>query len=78
MSSCDLSSGAAKLALAVKHLGIKWEQATDTWNDATAKQFHEEFLVPLTPEVKQMLDAIGRLAEILDRAERDVGDHTTL
>ncbi|MGA1618789.1 MAG: hypothetical protein EBS83_07815 [Planctomycetia bacterium] len=77
MSSCDLSSGAAKLALAVKHLGIKWDQATDTWNDATAKQFHEEFLVPLTPEVKQMLEAIGRLAEILDRAERDVGDHTT-
>jgi len=77
MSSCDLSSGAAKLALAVKHLGIKWEQATDTWNDATAKKFNEDFLVPLTPEVKQMLEAIGRLAEILDRAERDVGDHTT-
>lgn len=77
MSSCDLSSGAAKLALALKHLGIKWEQAADTWSDATAKQFHEEHLVPLTPEVKQTLEAIGRLAEILDRAERDVGDHTS-
>jgi hypothetical protein len=77
MSACDLSSGAAKLALSLKHLGIKWEQAGDTWNDSTAKQFHEDFLVPLTPEVKQTLEAIGRLAEVLDRAERDVGDQTT-
>lgn len=77
MNACDLSTGASKLALALKQLGIKWEQAGDTWNDATAKQFHEEFLVPLTPEVKQTLEAIGRLAEVLDRAERDVSDQAS-
>lgn len=75
MNSCDLSSGAAKLALALKQLGIKWEQAGETWNDSTAEKFHEEFLTPLTPDVKQTLEAIGRLAEVLDRAEREVGDH---
>ena len=74
MRSCDLSSGAAKLALALKQLGIKWEHARDTWDDATAREFHEENIMPLTPDVKQTLEAIGRLAEVLDRAERDVSD----
>jgi hypothetical protein len=77
MSACDLSSGAAKLALALKQLNIKWEQAAETWNDSTAKKFQEDFLVPLTPDVKQTLEAIGRLAEVLDRAERDVSDQAS-
>ena len=74
MKTCDLSSGAAKLALALKQLGIKWEVTTETWDDATARRFHEEFIVPLKPEVKQTLEAVGRLAEVLDRAGRDVSD----
>ena len=74
MRSCDLSSGAAKMALALKQLGIKWEHAQETWDDATARKFHEENIVPLLPEVKQTLEAVGRLAEVLDRAERDVSD----
>ena len=45
MKTCDLSSGAAKLALALKQLGIKWEVTTETWDDATARRFHEEFIV---------------------------------
>jgi hypothetical protein len=77
MNACDLSSGAAKLALALKQLGIKWEQAGETWDDSAAKGFHEEFLAPLTPDVKQTLEAIGRLAEVLDRADRDVSDHSS-
>jgi uncharacterized protein YukE len=70
----DLASGAAKLALALKHLGIKWDEASETWNDSAAKAFHKEFIEPLTPDVKQMLEAVGRLAEVLDRAGRDVSD----
>ncbi|NBP88236.1 MAG: hypothetical protein EBU59_06965 [Planctomycetia bacterium] len=74
MKSCDLSSGAAKMALALKQLGIKWEHARETWDDATSRRFHEENIAPLMPEVKQTLEAVGRLAEVLDRAERDVSD----
>ena len=74
MKVVDLSSGASKLALAFKHLGIKWDSATDTWNDATSKTFHKEHIDPLLPSVKETLESIGRLAEVLSRAVRDVSD----
>ena len=78
MKVVDLSGGAAKLALAVKHLGIKWESAKETWNDSTSKAFHKEHVEPLTPAVKETLESIGRLAEVLARAVRDVSDEETL
>jgi hypothetical protein len=74
----DLSSGASKLALSLKQLGIKWESAQETWHDGTAKAFHKEHMEPLLPAVKDTLEAIGRLAEVLSRAMRDVGEDENL
>jgi len=70
----DLSSGASKLANALKQLKIKWESASEEWQDGRAKAFHKDNVEPLTPAVKETLDALGRLAEVLDRAARDVSD----
>jgi uncharacterized protein YukE len=70
----ELTGGAAKLALALKHLTIKWESARDSWDDATSRAFHDEHLEPLRPKVKETLEAISRLAEVLARAARDVSD----
>jgi hypothetical protein len=74
MRVADLSGGAAKLANALKQLHIKWAVAKDTWDDARSRSFHETHIEPLMPDVKDMLDALGRLAEVLDRACRDVAD----
>ena len=74
MRGFDLSSGASKLALAYKQLEIKWGAASDSWHDATAKTFHKDHIEPLMPDVKQTLEAIGRLAEVLSRAARDIAD----
>lgn len=70
----DLSSGASKLANALKQLGLKWESAKETWHDTRARAFHKDNVEPLVPAVKETLDALGRLAEVLDRAARDVSD----
>ena len=70
----DLSSGASKLANALKQINLKWEAATETWHDARAKAFHKESVEPLLPSVKDTLDSLGRFEEVLDRAARDVGD----
>jgi hypothetical protein len=70
----DLSSGASKMALALKQLDLKWEAAKETWNDGTSKAFHKEHIEPLPPKVKETLEAIGRLAEVMARAARDVSD----
>lgn len=74
MKHFDLSSGAAKMALSLKQLDIKWESAKESWNDATSKAFHKEHIEPLMPDVKQTLEAVGRLAEVLARAARDVAE----
>ena len=70
----DLSSGASKMAMALKQLLIKWDSTEETWHDATKKAFHKEHIEPLTPDVKQTLEAVGRLAEVLSRSIRDVSD----
>jgi hypothetical protein len=70
----DLSSGASKMALSLKHLGIKWESARETWDDSTSKAFHKQHIEPLLPSVKETLEAVGRLAEVLARAIRDVSE----
>jgi hypothetical protein len=70
----DLSSGASKMALALKQLLLKWESAQETWHDGTSQAFHKEHIEPLTPDVKQTLEAVGRLAEVLSRAIRDASD----
>ena len=36
--------------------------------------FMKSLLSRLKPDVKQTLEAVGRLAEVLDRAGRDVSD----
>ena len=74
MKHFDLSSGASKMALALKQLDIKWESAKESWNDGTSKAFHKEHIEPLMPDVKQTLEAVGRLAEVLARAARDVSE----
>lgn len=74
MRPSDLSGGAAKLANAAKQLNIKWEAAQETWDDARSRSYHETHIEPLLPAVKETLDALGRLAEVLDRACRDVAD----
>ncbi|MEO1993631.1 MAG: hypothetical protein ABGW78_16975 [Pirellulales bacterium] len=70
----DLSSGASKMALSLKQLLLKWDATEDTWNDATRKAFHKAHIEPITPDVKQTLEAVGRLAEVLSRSIRDVSD----
>jgi len=71
----DLSSGASKLANALKQLNLKWESAKETWGDSRARAFQKDNVEPLLPAVKETLDSLGRLAEVLDRAVRDVSEH---
>jgi len=67
----DLVSGSAQLAEASKKLLMHWELATEQWHDKTSEKFEEIHLAPLQPLVRMTLDAIGRLAETLERAQRE-------
>jgi hypothetical protein len=71
MKSCDLSAGAAKLELALKSLRTTLAVVEQRWDDETHRKFQENHLTPIEPAVRNMFDAIGRIAETIAAAERE-------
>jgi hypothetical protein len=71
VKSCDMSTGAAKLELAMKSLRTTLSAVEKQWNDETHRKFHEIHLAPIDPSVRGMFDAIARMAEVIAAAERD-------
>jgi len=73
VKSCDLTSGAAKLELAIKSLRTTVSAVEQQWNDETHRKFQEAHLAPIEPSVRNMFDAIARMSEAIAAAERDCG-----
>jgi hypothetical protein len=71
MKIADLTSGAAKIATAYKTMRVHWEDTKEHWHDDNRRRFEEKFIDPLEPQIAAALDAIGSLAELLGRAERE-------
>ncbi len=71
MIAGDLVSGATKLSESLKNLMLHWQETKDQWQDVASRRFEEDHLAPLEPKVHLTLDAISRLADVLERAQRD-------
>jgi hypothetical protein len=69
----DIHSGAVKLDQAMRMLMLRWETMKDLWRDAASKNFEDSYLADLEPQVKVIVEAAGRLTEVLDRAQQEVG-----
>ena len=70
----DLTGGAAKLELALKTLQVKATDIGEAWSDEPYACFVETYLEPLEPRMKTMIEAIHRLSEVLNTAERQCRD----
>ena len=70
MKTWDLTSGAAKLELAMQALVTTVAETEERWNDETYESFRKAYLAPLEPKVRMALDAVHTLADLLHRAER--------
>jgi hypothetical protein len=71
MRIADLTSGSGKITAAYTALRAHWEDAKEHWHDDNRRRFEENYLDPLEPQVAAALDAIARLAEVLQHAERE-------
>ena len=71
MNIADLTMGSAKIASAYKTLRLQWEGAKEHWHDTNCKRFEENYIDPLEPQIRDALEAIGNLAELLSRAQRE-------
>jgi len=73
MRNWDLNSGASKLELAMQTLFAANAEVQQYWSDEAQRKFHESYIAPLEPKVREVLDSIHRLAEVLVMAERQCG-----
>ena len=74
MRNWDLTAGAAKLEMALKTLQHASAEIGESWDDATNERFQENYVAPIEPRVRTLLDALNRLAELLANAERQCRD----
>ncbi len=74
MRAWDLTSGAAKLSLALENLQRADAAIAAGWTDEQHARFREAHLRPLLPQVRKSLDAIQRLADVLRKAQRECGE----
>ena len=73
MKSWDFTSGAAKLELAMKAIQTADAAVEQYWDDAAHQKFQETYIEPLEPKVRCMLEAIHRMSEVFEAAERQCG-----
>jgi hypothetical protein len=68
----DLTTGATKLRLAMQNLQAIWAETSESWRDATAEALEENYLQVLAPKVKGAMEAAGRLANVMTRAQQEL------
>jgi uncharacterized protein YukE len=70
----DLHTPAAKIEMALKTLQTTIGAVNERWNDQARRKFDEEHLSAIEPRVKGFLDALEKLAETLNAAQRQCGE----
>jgi len=75
MRICDLNSGVGQLTQAFADLKDRWIESKQHWNDDVRRQFEQNQLSEIPTRLAQLLGAAQRLAEVLEKADKDCGDH---
>ena len=73
MRNSDIAGAAGKLELSLKTFRTAFATVDPQWTDAARRDFEETHLAPMEPSVRNMLDAITRLAAVFEAAERQCG-----
>jgi hypothetical protein len=74
MKGWDLSAPAGKIELSMKTLQTLVAAIDKQWADEAQRQFHATYLATIEPRVRNMVEAVGQLAEVLSAAERQCSD----
>ena len=71
MRQADFYTGGGKLRDAMKSLQAAWLQVDAQWRDNVRDEFEKNYLEPLNAQTLSTIEAVGRLAEILARAQHE-------
>ena len=62
-----MSAQSGRLQHALKHLREQWDIALETWDDATARDFEKNHLVPMEQQTKHAIIGMEKLSEVLGK-----------
>ena len=74
MKVCDLNTGLGRLAEGFSQLKDRLAEVKTQWNDEAIRQFEKNHLQEIPARMQLMLAAVQRLAEVVERAERECED----
>jgi hypothetical protein len=67
----SLSTAVLSLGNGLKTLNALWEEVRPGWNDPVGRDFESNHWAPLRGQVEATLQAVERLAPVLERALRE-------
>ena len=69
----DLAGGMARIDLAIKMLTAETATVSQLWSDEANRAFVDKYIKSAQMRVRNLLDALRRLSEVLAEAERQCG-----
>jgi hypothetical protein len=67
----SLQDSKGKLIYAGRKLRLHWDETLCRWNDSVSRDFARMHLEPLEPKLVDAAQAIERLADVLDQAQKE-------
>jgi len=74
MRPWDLDTSAAQLRKAMEDLQVAWQVTDEQWQDSVSQKFSETHLQPIGPAMKQTLEAVGQIQQLVNQMQRDLGE----
>lgn len=74
MRPWDLDTSAAQLRKAMEDLQIAWQTTDSNWQDSVSQKFSETYLEPIGPVLKQTLEAVGQMQQLVGQMQRELTD----
>jgi hypothetical protein len=62
-----MSAHSGRLTHALKKLREQWEIAQDTWDDAVARDFEKNHIIPLEQTTKNAIVGMEKITEVLGK-----------
>jgi len=78
MRPWDLDTSAAQLRKAMEDLQEAWQITEEQWRDPVSQKFLESHLEPIVPAVKQTLEAVGQIQQLVNQMQKELNDETLI
>lgn len=70
----SVASAKMKLTAATRDLRIKWDEATQKWNDPASRSLEKNHIAMFEAQVRSALNAMDTMHDLMRTMQRECGD----